>query len=148
VSIGGERWAGTINVSGDRRAAAVTGVELIVAALTAGATAGITDTTSSLIRDSYGELRELLHHRFAGRTERAIQALDMTDADPAVWRAHVGADLIACGTDRDEEVLAAAARLLAELDPDGASVGKYRVDAREAKGVIVGDQAVQTNYFS
>ena len=126
----------------------MTGVELIVAALVAGAAAGITDTTSSLVRDTYGGLRELLHRRLAGRAEQVVQALDVTVADQAVWQARIGDDLNACGADRDEEVLAAARRLLAQLDPDRAHAGKYRVDLREAKGVIVGDQAVQTNHFS
>jgi hypothetical protein len=72
----------------------------------------------------------------------------MEDADPGVWRTRIRADLIACGADEDEEVLAMARRLLAELDPDGVHVGKYRVDVREAKGVVIGDQAVQTNHFS
>jgi hypothetical protein len=144
-----ERRAVTIgSVVLDGRRAAVTGVELIAAALAAGAAAGITDTTSGAMRDAYVGLRELVRRRLAGRAGQAVQALDMADTDPVVWEARLGEELAGSGTDRDDEVLAAARQLLARLDPAGAQAGKYSVDLREAKGVMVGDQNAQTNFFS
>jgi hypothetical protein len=130
------------------RRAAVTGVELIAAALAAGAAAGITDTTSGALRDAYVGLRELVRRRLAGRGGQALQALDSEETSPAVWQARLGKELVDFGADRDDQVLAAARHLLARLDPAGAHAGKYSVDLREARGVMVGDQNTQTNTFS
>jgi hypothetical protein len=43
----------------------MTGVELIVAALAAGAAAGVTDATTSAIGDAYAGLKRLLSRRLA-----------------------------------------------------------------------------------
>jgi len=117
----------------------MTGVELIVAALAAGAAAGITDTASSPIRDTYIGLKDLLAHRLTGHNQTR-QALDAQETDPGVWQARLGDDLATSG--------AAARQVLDLLDPHGAESGKYQVDLREAKGVQVGDGNTQTNTFS
>jgi len=44
----------------------MTGVELIVAALAAGAAAGLTEATSGAIRDAYVGLRDAVRRRLAG----------------------------------------------------------------------------------
>jgi hypothetical protein len=124
------------------RRAVVTEVELIVAALAAGAAAGITDTTSAAIRDAYTRLRDGVQRRLADRDERATLALDAGEAG------RLGEDLVGSGADRDEQILASARELLAGLDPAGARAGKYSVDLREAKGVMVGDHNTQTNTFA
>jgi hypothetical protein len=49
--------------------------------------------------------------------------------------------------DSDREVEAAAKKLMAMVDPDGAAAGKYTVDLRGAQGVQVGEQNTQTNTF-
>jgi hypothetical protein len=126
----------------------MTGAALIVAAVTAGAAAGITDTTSSAIRDGYTGLREALRRRLAARGDRAVQVLEPHEIEPAVWRASLSEDLAATGADRDEYILAAAREVLALLDPAGTRAGKYIVDTRGAKGVQVGDHNTQTNTFS
>ncbi|MEV6302697.1 hypothetical protein AB0M02_25015 [Actinoplanes sp. NPDC051861] len=93
------------------------GIELITAALAAGATAGLTDTTSAAIRDAYGALRERLTALLAGRNaEEALQELE-SGADPAAIAEEVGADLVESGAVADEQVLDAARRLLALLGP-------------------------------
>jgi hypothetical protein len=123
----------------------VSGVELIVAALAAGATAGVTSTASSAVQDAYTGLKSLLVGWLGGDRE-AVEALRADETQPGVWQASLGDDLSASGVAGDEEVLAAARRLLGLVDPDLA--GKYQVDLREAKGVIVGDHNRQTNTFS
>jgi hypothetical protein len=107
--------------------AIVTGVELIVAALAAGAAAGLTDTAGNVIRDAYAGLKTLLANRLGART-KARQALDAQETDPGVWQAHLGGDLVESGADRDEQVLAAARWLLEHADPDGAKTGRYTVN--------------------
>jgi hypothetical protein len=53
-------------------------------------------------------------------------------------------EMVAHGALGDPEPL----RDLALADPAGAGTGKYRVDARETKGVQVGDHNIQHNTFS
>lgn len=126
----------------------MTELELIAAALATGAGTGITEITSGAIRDSYARLRDALRRRLASRGERAIQALESEETEPAAWLANLGEDLTAVGADHDEAVLSAARELLTLLDPIGARAGKYSLDLRMAKGVQVGDHNVQTNTFS
>jgi hypothetical protein len=125
----------------------MTGAELIVMALAAGASAGVTETVSSAIGDAYAGLKDLLSRRLTGR-RAAVEALDAHESEPDVWRVRLGADLASSGAATDEEVLTAALRLLTLIDPQAAQAGKYRVDVRDARGVQVGDHNTQTNTFS
>ncbi|MGN9779315.1 hypothetical protein ACTMS0_26665 [Micromonospora sp. H33] len=96
------------------------GIELITAALAAGAAAGITGTTSEAIRDAYGALRGRLSALLAGpNAGMTLKALD-TEADPAVLAERLSEDLLGSGAVADEQVLDAAHRLL-ELTRAGAS---------------------------
>lgn len=125
----------------------VAGVEVIIAALVAGATAGSTDVAKTVITDAYTGLKNLLRGRLADRPA-ARKALDAQETDSGRWRAVLGDALTESGADADERVVAAARRLLALTDPDGLQAGRYRVDASQAKGVQVGDHNTQTNTFS
>ncbi|MFG3423353.1 hypothetical protein [Micromonospora sp. NPDC048063] len=100
----------------------MTGVELIVAALAAAATAGI----SSGVQDAYSGLKGLLVKRLAGR-DRAVRTLEARETEPRVWQASIGDDLHAAGADTDEQVLAAARAVLAQADPAGTGAGIYHV---------------------
>lgn len=135
------------------------GVELILAALAAGGAAGVSDAAGSAVRDAYTGLRELLRRRLGQApvpAERDPDAEPDPGADPGAavgtatptaadtWQVRLRGELTTSGADRDEDVLAAARTLLALLD----TPGKYAVDAREAKGVQIGDHNTQTNTFS
>jgi hypothetical protein len=113
-------------------------VELIVTALGTGAAAGLTDTASAAVKDSYAGFKRLLRPWLRGDARRALEA-------DAVERDVLEAELIASGADADDEVLAAARRLLELADPAGA--GKYRVTITESEGVQIGDHNTQTNTF-
>ncbi|MDR7275714.1 hypothetical protein [Catenuloplanes atrovinosus] len=115
----------------------MTAIELIAAALAAGAGAGLTQTASDTVRDAYAGLKDLLRRRLG---DRAVPALEADETEPGVWQARLGDALTSSGAAGDEQVVAAARRLL-DL------TGKYQVDAREAKGVQVGDHNTQTNTF-
>ena len=60
----------------------------------------------------------------------------------------LGEALTDSGATTDEQVIAAAQRLLELMNPAESAAGKYRVDLREAKGVQVGDHNTQHNTFS
>ncbi|MGY3521069.1 hypothetical protein ACVMYR_32750 [Micromonospora sp. PTRAS2] len=129
----------------------MTGIEFIVAALAAGAAAGVSNATTNVVQDAYTALREAVRRRLAGHgTDAALAtpALEANELDDGVWRAEIGRRLEEAGADRDEELLAAARALLALTNPDGVGAGKYSVDLRDARGVQVGDHNTQTNAFS
>lgn len=87
----------------------MSGVELIVAAMAAGASAGITRGT---IRDAYGALRDALRRRLTAHGRDTGHVLETDEVEPAVWQARLAAEVHASGADRDEEVLNAARVLL------------------------------------
>lgn len=125
----------------------MTGVEMIVAALAAGAGAGVKDTAKAAVADAYTAWKGLRRRRLTGR-EQAQQALDAVETGPNAWRAQLGEDLTASGADRDAEILATARRLLTAADPDGVRAGKYQVEVSGGQDVQIGDGSVHvdTNY--
>lgn len=124
----------------------VDSVSLIVGALAAGALAGTKDVAAVAVRDAYDGLKDMIVRRM--RDDPAGQvALQGYQTEPQVWQAHLVQALQAAGAGDDTSMLEAAARLLALVDPAGAAAGKYALDARHAKGMQVGDQNTQYNYF-
>ena len=119
----------------------------IVAALTAGAGAGLKDTASHAVKDAYGVLRELVRKRLGGRPVAQTVLVEHEKA-PDVWQAPLSTELVAVGADSDRKILAAAQRLLELVDQAGTKSGKYVVAVRESKGVQVGDHNIQTNTWS
>jgi hypothetical protein len=109
-------------------------VEVIIAALAAGAGVGFKDTASAAVRDAYGELKDLLKRRIGARDEQAIDALDADETEPGVWQARIGDALTASGVAGDDEVLAAARRLLALADP--AKARTFNIDVEHNQGAI------------
>jgi hypothetical protein len=120
-------------------------VELITAALAAGASAGAGSAATAAVQDAYSALKGLLRRWFDGRpqAEEALAA-EITEVD--ALRRLLGDDLVQSGAARDVAVLDAALRLLATADPGIAA--KYQVDVRDARGVQVGDHNTQTNTFN
>jgi hypothetical protein len=123
-------------------------VSLVIAALMAGAGAGVTSAASSVVTDAYAGFKALLRRRIASRQAGAEAVVDRETADSRVWEAELVPVLEAAEVGRDEQLMAAAQQVLALVDPAGASAGKYLIDLREAKGVQVGDHNVQHNQFS
>lgn len=129
------------------RVCIVTGVDVIIAALAAGAAAGSTDVAKSAIADAYIELKSQLRRRLNGWA-RAQEALEAAEADPDQWQTILGDDLAESGADVDEQVISTARRLLRLAESDEARASRYRVSVDHAKGVQVGDHNTQTNTFN
>lgn len=125
----------------------MTEVEVILAALAAGAGAGSAAVAQSAVVDAYSGLRDRIRRALA-RQGHADGAIDSVETEPEAWRTRVCETLVGSGVDQDSEVLAAAAALLTLADPAGAAAGRYQVDARGATGVQAGDGTVHvdTNY--
>lgn len=111
-----------------------------MAALAAGAGTDAADTRSGAVRDTHARLKSLLSSRLAGHRQ-ASEALQAEETQPGVWRSRIGDDLNASGAAADQEVLAAARRLLALLGDDAI---KYWVNVRRSRDAPVGDQQADT----
>ena len=121
----------------------MTGAEIILAALAAGAGAGTSDAAQAAIMDAYNGLRNALRRRLAGRRQ-AEQVLDAEQTDTEVWQARLCEELDVVGADRDEEILTIARQVLAFADPAGTELGKYTgLDIRETQQPQVGDNSVR-----
>jgi hypothetical protein len=122
-------------------------ITLIIAALAAGAVAGVRDVAGQAVNDAYAGLKALIRRRFAGNRE-AEAALDQSEQQPQADRAHLAAYLQAAGAADDEELIRAAQGLLKQADPTGANAGKYDVRITGGKGIVVGDAAHVTMTFN
>src|SRR3954454_9760425 len=94
-------------------------VTLIVAALAAGAGAGVRDTAAQAVKDAYAGLKALVLRRVKD-TPAGEMAVVEHEKDPDTWSAPLAKTLTTTGADRDPELIASAQRLLELLDPAGA----------------------------
>ncbi|POM27078.1 hypothetical protein BTM25_14870 [Actinomadura rubteroloni] len=117
-------------------------VTIIVAALTAGATAGLKDTAASAVTDSYAKLKDLVGVRLSGAKTGEI-VLSEHESDPGTWAVPLTKVLLESGADTDPAVLDAARHLLALVGEDAAPGVKYKVDVSGARVVYVGDHGHQ-----
>ena len=104
-------------------------VTLIVAALDAGASAGVSDTVSQGIKDAYTSLKGLVLRRVKD-TPAGEVAVAEHEKNPDTRAAPLAKTLTTAGadTDTDPQVIEAAQRLLQLTDPDGACAGIYTVN--------------------
>ncbi|MCX5215082.1 hypothetical protein OG689_38475 [Kitasatospora sp. NBC_00240] len=123
----------------------MTGVDVVLAALAAGVTGGITEAASGAVRDAYNTLRDAVGRRLAVRGEQSVRLLESYQAEPGVWRVALAGELNAAGAEHDRELLAAARAL---LDAQSAPTPEYHVDASHARGVQTGDHNTQHNTFN
>lgn len=122
-------------------------VTLLVTALATGAAAGVGESATTAVKDSYAKLKALVAARFGDEPSREV-ALAEHERQPEVWRAPLAQAVADSGAATDPAVVEAAQRLLALLDQAGTRSGKYTVDLRGAQGVQVGDHGTQTNTFN
>jgi len=122
-------------------------ISLIIAALTAGAVAGVRDTAGAAIKDAYGGLKALIRRRFGGNQEASAE-LALSERQPAAPTRELARHLRAVGAETDEELIMAAQAVLRLVDPAGVRSGKYDVHISGGKGIVVGDQTNVTMTFS
>src|SRR3954451_7478567 len=118
-------------------------VTLVIAALAAGAGAGLKDAAGSAIKDAYNGLRAVLQRRFAGKPSAEV-ALTQYEQDPSTWDKPLRKELTETGADGDAEALELAQKVLALVDRAGSNASKYIVDARYAQRFQIGEHNVQT----
>jgi len=118
---------------------AIEAVELVVGALAAGAAAGVKESATAAVKDSYATLVESTRRLLRRDGREAASILEEHAANPESHRDELATALTEAGAGADTELLAAASKLLGELDPAGAQAGKYIVQVRDSKGVQIGD---------
>jgi hypothetical protein len=114
-------------------------VTLILAALAAGASAGIGDAASQAIKDAYTGLKTLIKRRFAG-SAKAQEIFAEHEADPETYEKPLAKQLEATGANGDAAIVQAAERLLVLADKARVQT-KYNVQVRGGKVGIIGDHA-------
>lgn len=121
-------------------------ISVIMGALAAGALAGAQGTATDAVKDAYATLKDIVHHRLAGR-DAGKMALSQHEDRPDQWAPALQAELFEAGIQRDISVVQAAQQLLSLVDPVGGQSGKYSIRMDGAKGVQVGDKNTQHNTF-
>jgi hypothetical protein len=120
-------------------------VTLVVSAVVAGASAGLSGTAQTAISDAYQALKRLvvglLHG--AGRDEAQGQQIVDAAASSEPAKSALVEALTTVGV--DDPTRQAAQELLDLLE---SQKGKFVVDASNAKGVIIGDHSTQHNTFN
>ncbi|MFI5893781.1 hypothetical protein ACIA5D_27135 [Actinoplanes sp. NPDC051513] len=109
-------------------------VEVITAALAAGAGVGVKDAASAAVKDAYSGLKALLKQRLGSHDGRVAQALEVDETEPGAWQARIGDALAQSGAADDEQILEVARRLLAAADPDKARA--LHIDVETNYGAI------------
>jgi hypothetical protein len=112
-------------------------ITLIVAALAAGAAAGVQGTAASAVRDAYAGLKALVKKRFAGRPDAEL-ILARHERAPQTWQAPLAAELTEARADRDPDLVAAAQALMDLVERAGSRTENYNVDAHGSQGAQIG----------
>lgn len=121
-------------------------ITLIVAALTAGATAALQETAGTAIKDTYQGLTKLLKKKF-NKDPKATAALDGHSEDPETWQKPLEKSLTESGANNDKEILTTAQKLL-DLIQSQKSTSKYDVKIQgNVQGFVQGDDAKVTMNF-
>ncbi|MFD8497844.1 RIP homotypic interaction motif-containing protein [Amycolatopsis sp. NPDC059657] len=116
-------------------------LDVVAAALAAGAAAGAKDTASLAVKDAYAGLVDGARRRFGAKVAEQLEEAAHDDAAPGKEqriRDELARALDGAVLEPDDELVAAARTLL-----DRAS-GKFIVDVRESQGVQVGDHNSMT----
>ncbi len=121
-------------------------VSLILTALTAGASASIQATASEAVKDLYDGLKALIQQRFVGRP-KAQMILAEHEKKPDIWKAPLVEELRETGSDQDEEIIEVAQKLMSQLDPQQAAIGKYNIQVSgnaQMQRFVIGDSNTTT----
>jgi len=117
-------------------------MEIILAALAAGAAAAAKDTAGTAVKDAYESLKALIKKKFAekGKTDDS----DIVDKhekkpDSEGVKTLLKEELLEAKIDRDAEVIKTAEELLKQLKPEEFAAGKYNINVGDDIKGMVGD---------
>lgn len=114
-------------------------ITLIVTALAAGAAAGVQGAAGEAVKDAYQALKSAILRRF-GRTPEITVSLEKAEQKPDVWMHPLKDALAEAGVDREPDVVRAAQKLMALVEPAAAQAGKFNVQiSGNVQGFAAGD---------
>lgn len=121
----------------------------IVAALSAGAISGLTETSKTAISDAYQALKDLLARKW-GVASKVVEAVTLLEAKPdSTGRQNIlQEEIAAASVEHDTEALALAQQLQTLVQPQQAGLGKFTIQNNAAvQGQSVGDHNTITQHF-
>jgi len=121
----------------------------IIAALSAGAVGGLTEASKTAVSDAYNALTALLHKKFGDKSE-VVQAVAQLEAKPesANRQGMLQEEFVTVHAEHDQELLAAAQRVLTLIQPQQAGMGKFTIQNNApVQGQNVGDHNTTTQYI-
>lgn len=121
----------------------------IVAALSAGAVSGLTETSKTAMTDAYQALKDLLVKKF-GTSSHMVQAIDQLEAEPESTGHREGfqKEIIAVNAEQDHEVMAAARQVLAQVHFQQGGTSKFATQNNApVQGQTIGDHNIITQQF-
>lgn len=121
----------------------------VVAALSAGAANGLTDTNKTAINDGYYALKDHLAKKCGAKSE-VVQAITHLEANPAshgrqetLWE-----EITAAALEQDADVLAKAKHMLALVQLQQTGLGKFTIhNDAPVQGQNIGDHNTITQHF-
>src|SRR5258708_9704356 len=122
-------------------------LSLILAAITAGATASAKDTASTAIKDTYQGLKALIQRKVEGKPN-AQAALVEYEEDPETYEKPLKKALLETHMDTEHDVIKAAQHGMTLIQPQQAAQEESNIqNTGSTQGQIVGDHANVTMHF-
>lgn len=114
-------------------------ITLIVTALGTLAATGGQSIISEAAKDAYTVLKTRVQQKFAGKASAEL-VLQEHETDPDTWEIPLKKALIEAQVDQDEEIVAAAQKVMTLVQPQQAAMGKYNVQITgNVQGFAQGD---------
>jgi hypothetical protein len=122
-------------------------MELILAALIAGATAAAKDTAGAAVKDAYNGLKALLKKKLENDALAQV-AVDAKPEDIKQMEGLLKTKITEAGgidKDKDAEILKKAEEIMKKEDPEGFQGGKYNINISGGTQGVVGDNSGTVN---
>ena len=119
-------------------------VNLIEAALAAGAI-GMANEAG---KQAYQSLKALVQRQFAGKSDAEL-VLVKHEKKPSTWQEPLKEILVETGTDKEEEIIEAAQKLMSLVNPQQAAMSKYNTQINgNVQGLVQSDYTTVTMTFN
>jgi len=123
-------------------------ITLVVTALVAGLSAGVTDAAKTAVLDTYQAFKARLTSKTEANAD-AKDALEKVEKEPQskARQDFLKEELAKLDIDEDPQLVEMAQTLLKKFEEAGAKTGKYNISISDSEGIVVGDDAQVTQYF-
>ena len=124
-------------------------ISLVVTALIAGLTAGMTETAKTAVLDTYQAFKARLLSKVE-TSEDAKSALEALEKKPDSEgrQTTMKEELSSLEVEKDTELIRLAQTFLEQADQKGAQSGKYVITIQNAQGTVIGDHNTVRQSFT